>query len=457
MIDIIFEGAQIVDGTGAPAFTTDLAVVGSEIALLGDLTARESHVRVPCNGMVLAPGFFDANASATVDWLANPDLRGLLGQGITTAIVGGCGVAGPAPGDLQKANLRLHALPLATGRNVAAVREAVAGGAIGLALDLRHGYLDPGLLEAAREGGATRLHVHLRDEGDELLAAVDEAIGLARSGEFSVHIAHLKTQWKRNFGRVHQVLERIDAARRSSIDVTVDVYPYVAVWMRLTDLLPATLPKRNALALQLSQPQRRAALAIQLDVARRFAWRDLILAHVDDEFHAELLGLGFDEIARRRRLPPARAAVELLAELGDQLGVFAFALDEDDIATILTADFACIGTSAAPLPLENTGNIPNLVHPRAFGTTARIFGRFVRQRGTLTLEEAVRRMTLLPAHIFGQKKRGRIAVGQIADVVVFDPETFVDTATYAIPRNRPTGLRDLFVSGSGRIRNGEFV
>ncbi len=454
MIDLIFEGPQILDGSGGPGFCTDVAVVDSKIALIGDLREHAAHTRIPCQGMILAPGFIDSNASAHASWLDRPDLRGLLGQGITTAIIGGCGSEAPGVKDL--AGLPVRALPLAAGTTVAKVREAAAG-AVGLSIDLRRGYLEPALLAAAQESGIRRLHVHLRDEGDEVVTAVDEAIALARSGQFSVHITHLKAQWKRNFGRVHELLERIDAARRSSIDVTVDMYPYIAVWMRLSDLLPATLPKRNALALQLSQPQRRAALAIQLDVARRFAWRDLVLAHIDDETHTELLGLPFDEIARRRRLPPARAAVELLAELGDSLGVFAFSLDESDLATVLSADFCCVGTSAAPVPLEISGNLPNLVHPRAFGTMPRIFGRFVRKKTTLSIEEAVRRMTSLPARIFGQKSRGTIAVGLDADLIVFGAETFTDTATYAIPRSLPTGLRDVFVGGSARMRNGVFV
>lgn len=505
MITTIFENATIIDGTGTPAFTTDLAVVGERVALVGDLREREAFRRINCSGKTLAPGFIDVHSHSDELWLALPSCDGKVAQGVTTEIGGNCG-ASVAPlygipalervergakhagievewrnldeffGLVERNGVALNVatlVGLGTTRQAvsgdserrlepdeleaqaALVREACEQGAIGVSSGLiyppsRYAGVEElaALARAAREAGAPLYASHVRSEADELIPAIEEAIEVGRRAEVAVQCSHHKAQYKRNWGKVHATLELMDKARRRGLDVYCDLYPYVASWTELATILPpeARFGGVAQTLERLSDPDASQAIAMYLNMKSADEWNDILITEVASEKNAGLAGMRMDEIARHWWLSPARAAIRLLLEERLDVGAVFFKMNEDDVATVLSADFCCIGSDASIRALSGR-TARGVPHPRTFGTFPRIFGRFVRQRGTLDLAEAVRRMTSLPASIFGIKDRGTLEPGKYADLVLFDSNAIRDMATYERPYQYPEGIDSVWVNG----------
>ncbi|MBV8727731.1 MAG: D-aminoacylase, partial [Candidatus Eremiobacteraeota bacterium] len=505
---------QIVDGTGERRYTTDVGLEGANIALIGNLQGRDAIARVDCSARILAPGFIDVHAHSDELWLALPRCDGKIAQGVTTEIGGNCGrsaapLSGSAIEDIrasaQRYGLELEwrsfddffglierrgvalnvasLVGLGTTRTAIAdeenralesdevraqaelVRQACEQGALGVSSGLIYppscfADLDElvAMAGAAREAGAPRYASHLRNEGDTLLEAVDEALTIGKRAEVFVQCSHHKAQGKRNWGKVHRSLEMIDDARRRGESVCADVYPYRASWTELATLLPEPIRDGGADATveRLSDPITAAAIALQMRLTARCDWHDILIASIGSDRNANLAGMRIDEIARDWQLPPERAVLRLLIE--EQLDVEAifFTMNEEDVASVLSAEFVCIGSDASVRALDGV-TARGYPHPRTFGTFPRIFGRFVRQRRTLTTEEAVRRMTSLAADAFGLRDRGRIEEGRYADIVIFNEETICDTATYERPYAFPVGIDHVYVNGEAVIFNGEFT
>jgi N-acyl-D-amino-acid deacylase len=271
-----------------------------------------------------------------------------------------------------------------------------------------------------------------------------------------VQFSHHKAAGKKNWGKVHRTLEAIDRAReRSGIDVHADVYPYTASWTELATILPDEVRAggREPTLERLADPEIAAATALRLELDWRGLWHDILISDVPSGRNEELAGKRLDEIAAGWGLAPARAAIRLLLEERlDPQAIF-FTMNEDDVATVLSAPFTCIGSDASARAIGGP-TAHGVPHPRTFGTFPRVFGRFVRGRHTLELGEAIRRMTSLPADIFGLRERGRIAVGHYADLVLFDPAKIVDTATYERPYSYPTGIDGVWVNGCEVVSKG---
>ena len=511
MIASIIEGAAIYDGSASAPASTDLAIVDDRIVLVGDLSEREAHERIDGRGLALAPGFIDVHSHSDELWLALPGCDGKILQGVTTEIGGNCGMS-PAPlhglarerkredaaaygievewTDLdgffslvERSGTALNVAMLAglgtTRRSIrgdragrleaeqlraecALVSEAIEQGALGVSSGLIYTpsrFADvaelSALARAAREAGAGRYVSHLRNEGDDLLGAVEEALEVGRLADVTVQFSHHKAAGKKNWGKVHRSLAMLEAARASGRPVFADAYPYVASWTDLDTILPddARDGGRERILERLADPATSAALALRLELDYGKIWNDILITNVASERNAELAGLRIDEIARRRRLSPARAALQLLLEEKLEVQAIFFTMDEDDVAAVLSARFTCIGSDAS-VRATSGATARGVPHPRTFGTFPRVFGRFVRGRGTLELAEAVRRMTSLPAEIFGLKDRGRIERGAFADLVLFDPERIVDTATYEKPYAYPHGIEGVWVNGRAVVRNG---
>jgi N-acyl-D-amino-acid deacylase len=298
----------------------------------------------------------------------------------------------------------------------------------------------------------------LRSEGDDLIPAVEEAIEIGRRADVLVQFSHHKASGKKNWGKVHQSLELIDAARTRGIDAYCDVYPYIASWTELATILPeeARYGGVDATLDRLSDPELAATIQLQLHLRYRDQWRDMLVTDVASEKNSQFAGMRIDEIAKTWRLSAAAAALRLLREEKLDVGAVFFKMCEDDVATVLSADFCCIGSDASIRALSGP-TARGVPHPRTFGTFPRVFGRYVRGRRTLELVDAIRRMTALPAAIFGLRDRGTIEVGKYADLVVFDSETVRDTATYEAPYQFPIGISHVFVNGRAVIRDGEFT
>jgi N-acyl-D-amino-acid deacylase len=350
------------------------------------------------------------------------------------------------------------------------VREAVEQGAIGVSSGLIYEpgrYADVAELAAcavaAREAGAPRYVSHVRDEGDDVVAAIDEALAVGAAADVAVRCSHHKAQGKRNWGKVHRTLEAIGRARGRGSDVAVDVYPYVASWTGLATILPDALRRGGAAKTleRLNDPEVVVATALALTLARDPAtggdgWHDILITDAGSGRNAGFAGYRIDELAAHWRLSPARAAIRLLVEEELRVECAFFSMSEDDVATVLSAEFCCIGSDASARAYEGI-TARGVPHPRTYGCFPRVFGRFVRGRPTLSTEEAVRRMTSLPADLFGLADRGRIALGAHADLVVFDPRTIVDRATYERPFQQPAGVRDVFVNGTAVLRDATYT
>jgi N-acyl-D-amino-acid deacylase len=511
MLTTILEGICIYDGIGTTPFVTDIALAGDRIALIGDLGERDAFARVPCHGLSLAPGFIDVHSHSDELWLADGRALGKIHQGVTTEIGGNCGTsAGPLRGyalERKKHHAATYGVDVewttldefftlvereGVALNVASlvglgttracvsgaserrlddaelemqarlVTEAIEHGALGVSSGLIYEpsrYADlrelTRLSAAARDAGAARYVSHLRDEGDGLLDAVVEALAVGASADVAVQCSHHKAAWKRNWGKVHGSLEMIARARARGERVFADVYPYVAMWTDLATILPESVRRGGpeATLARLRDDAAAAAIALALNLGYADTWHDMLVTDVRSERNADVAGLRIDDLARRWHMSPARAVVRLLDEENLDVECAFFVMSEDDVATVLSADFVCIGSDAsarAPSGVTARG-VP---HPRTFGCFPRVFGRFVRQRGTLDTSEAIRRMTSLPAETFGIADRGTIAPGRYADLVVFDEKTIVDRATYDRPYAYPDGIVHVYVNGRAAVAFG---
>ena len=512
MLTYIFEGARIYDGLGSPPYVTDVATFEDRVVLIGDLSGRDAAERIPSSGLALAPGFIDVHSHSDENWLADGRALGKITQGVTTEIAGNCG-SSVAPlrgyardrkvvearrvgvevewssfdeffGEVERSGVALNVASLvglgttracisgAEGRRLERdelraearlVRESVEQGALGVSSGLIY---EPGRyadLEelaacaiAAREAGAPLYATHLRDEADRLLEAVDEALAVGRGADVAVQLSHHKAAWRRNWGKVHQSLERIDRARAEGGAIACDAYPYVAMWTDLDTILPGDIrdggPEKTLARLRDPELLVPILLALKLKYDEQ-EWHDMLITDVGSERNAELAGMRLDEVARVRRVSPARAAIDLLVEENLTVQCAFFAMSEDDVATVLSADFCAIGSDASARGFSGV-TARGVPHPRTFGTFPRVFGRFVRHRKSLSVEEAVRRMTSLPAALFGLAGRGTLVTGGVADLVVFDPETIRDRATYERPYAPPDGIPHVCVNGRLVVKDG---
>jgi len=473
--DLVIRHGLVVDGTAAPAFRADVAVAGDRIVAVGEVPeegARPGRRTIDASGLVVAPGFIDVHTHDDLAVLHTPTVDFKIRQGVTTDIVGNCGI-GAAPsseayldfyrtvlGDIlgpmdaapwrtteefyravEEAGPSLNVasfVPHSTIRflamgverrpparaEMAAMKGLLAQGMEAGALGLSTGLIyPPGLFAATEElielgrvaGGHGGIYAsHIRDEGDGMLDAVAEALRIGEEGGVPVQISHHKAMLERNWGKVEQSIGLIEEARARGLDVTVDVYPYTAGSTGLGMLLLAGRDE---------------------DMAAE----QLLVVSVKHQHEYE--GMTLAEIAGRMGLPLREAALRLLQEEENAVVVVAFAMSEEDVQRVMRYEQAMFGSDGIPSP---TGK----PHPRLYGTFPRVLGRYVREQRLLPLEEAVRKMTSLPARKHWLWERGEVRPGFFADLCLFDPETVTDRATYEEPRQHPEGIPYVIVNGA---------
>ena len=481
--DLLVRGGVVYDGSGGEAFVADVAVQGDRVAAVGELSDAEATTVIDASGLAVAPGFIDVHSHDDVAVLVNPELVCKTLQGVTTEVVGNCGLGvaphGPAlatfapwspgitdrpPWDGYGAYLdRLDDEPPSLNVAVlvghgtvresvmgnvdrapskaeldemrALVREGMNGGAVGLSSGLIY---EPGRYaateelvalanEAAAAGGIYT--THMRNEADRLLEAVGEAIRIGEEAGLPVEISHHKASGRSNWGLVHDSLAMIDAARERGIRVTLDQYPYTAGSTHLFAVVQngALEEEGTGGGIGLVPPE---AVTIA-SAAGHPEWEGLNLVQV-----GELLGTS-----------PRAAADVVVAGTDNTAMVVLEMMSEDDVRTVMTHPCTMIGSDG----LAASGK----QHPRLWGTFPRVLGRYARDEGVLSMAEAVRRMTSLPAETFGLVDRGRVEPGAFADLVVFDPATVLDMATYDDPDRPPTGIAAVAVNGTVIARDGE--
>ena len=487
--DVILRGGIQQAAGDEPAFVTDVALAGDRIAAMGDLSGYHADDTLDITGLHIAPGFIDvhSHAGSGLDTEDRSHAEPLLAQGITTVVVNPDG-GGPVDLAEQRALLLEHGL----GVNVAqlvphgSVRRAVLGmedrlpgprelermrelvragmeeGAFGMSSGPFYApgsYSDTrelvALAEVAAEFGGVYTS-HIRDESDYtigLVAAVEEVIAVARSAGLPGVVTHIKALGPPVWGRSAEVIAAIEAARAEGVEVYADQYPYEA---SSTGLSAALLPRwaqaggGDSLMARLGDPATRARIRgeMEANLARRGGADRLQFRRFRPDPSIE--GRTLEDVAQARSLHPLDAALELIAEGG--ASVVSFNMDDDDIAAFMVQPWTMTASDGA-LPEWQVG-VP---HPRAYGTFPRKLRRYVVEKGTVSLKAAIRSMTTLPADVFGLEGRGRLVMGAVADIVVFDLEEVRDLATYTDPHQLSQGMVHVFVNGTAAIRDGAFT
>lgn len=471
-VDLALRDVRILDGSGAPAFEGDVEVDQGRITSVGP-AARGARTEIPGSGLVLAPGFVDTHTHDDAALLAHPGLEFKLAQGCTSLVVGNCGfslipgrtgevltdnVFGRLPVDWRDLDglrqavaarrpacnavalighnaMRSAAMGVErrepTDRELTLMRDwtarAMDQGACGISTGLIY---IPGRYSTTEEVVALAREVqprgglyatHMRNEGDHLLEAVEEALRVGREAGVGVHISHHKATGAQNWGKVAESLERVDRANQAGADVTLDMYPYTA----------GSGPMIQYFDLDRIDPV--LAASIRLAYCPAFPGFE---------------GRMVTDIAAERGVDAVEVVRTILtAPAGDRTISIQYGMSETDIEANLRHPKVMVGSDGIP-------NLTGKPHPRLYGTFPRILGEYVRDRGVIPLEEAVRRMTSLSCERFGLAERGRIREGWWADLVLFDAASVSDTATYEDPMQEPAGVRVVVVNGRIAYRDG---
>ncbi|RAK65119.1 N-acyl-D-amino-acid deacylase family protein [Hymenobacter edaphi] len=489
--DVLIRHGRLYDGTGNAWTYGDVALRQGRIVAVGRLAADyPADTVIDATGLAVAPGFIDVHTHIEDDEVRQPTADNFLYDGVTTVVTGNCGSSRL---DLRRYFRLLDSTRLSV--NVASlvghgtVRKAVMGrarrapaeaelrrmetlidsamraGAVGLSSGLIYvpGTYSrlPELVRLARVAARHRglYATHMRNEGDSVAFAVLEALRVGREAGLPVQISHLKLGGQQNWGHTAELLGLIETARRTGQEVTIDQYPYTASSTSLSTLLPDDVQADGADSLRARLQRPRVRAAVLRSMVRRLHARQLrhfsyaVVANFPPD--TTLNGLSVEEINRRRRRPHrARAEAATVLELVQQHDASAIfhGLSEDDVQQIMRYPHNMVASDAS-IRVWREG-VP---HPRGYGSNARVLGRYVRELRVLPLEEAIRRMTSLPAQTFGLAGRGLLRPGYAADLVVFDPMTVQDRSTFAQPHQYSVGMRYVLVNGRITVWEGRHV
>ena len=519
--DIVIRNGRIIDGTGSPWYAGDVAIRGGRIAAIGRLAEAPARRTVNARGMVVAPGFIDMLGQSELTILVNPHLPSKIYQGITTEITGEGDSIAPLTDAVIQANhvtyehygvqptwrtfreyfarlrkqgmginlasyvgaTQVRRVVLGDGnraptaaeleRMKALVRDAMRDGAVGLSTSLQYApapYATTEELialaaEAAKFGGTYASHI--RNEGDSILTALDEAFRIGREAGIPVEIWHLKAAGKANWGRMPEIVAHIEQARRSGVDVAADTYAYPAWFNSFSAVIPpwAHDGGDKKLVERLKDPAARARIRGELETpssAWNNEWQEvpgpesILVGAVENPKLVPLQGRNIAEIAKLWNKDPIDTVFDLLIEDEAFTEVAMVGMSEPDVALALQQPWVSICN-------DSQGTAPDGLlgkehpHPRAYGTFPRILRKYVREEKKLTLEDAIRKFTALPAQRMRFADRGVLKVGMWADVVVFDPETIHDVATFENPNQLSEGMRFVLVNGVPVIDEGRMT
>jgi N-acyl-D-aspartate/D-glutamate deacylase len=506
--DLLVRGGMVLDGTGAAARRADVGVSGDRIAAVGDLSSRTAGRVIDAANLMVAPGFIDVQGQSGTTLVADGNGESHLRQGITTEIIGEGGSpafwnAASAEGEslrpfgisadwtgmagyFERLRQRGIAINLGTlvpattvrrevigldnrdptaeelSRMAAMVDQAMRDGAFGLSSALIY---VPGSFAKTAElvalarvaAGHGGIYIsHVRGESFNLLRALDEAIAISREAKAPTVVFHLKVAAKANWGRMNEAIERLAKANVEGLDVSATMYPYTAGGTSLNATLPLWVQEggRDKMLERLKDPAVRARARKEIETTID-GWENLILgstfegiqvAGVPREFDQSVVGKRITDIAAERRKDPWDVYYALIIDTGGRVGALFHMMSEDDVKTGLKWSRVTIGTDSAAIRAEGA-LAQGSPHPRAYGTFPRVLGRYVREEKTLELADAVRKMTSAAATQMRIRDRGFIREGSYADLVVFDPATVKDNATYEKPHQYPTGILHVVVNG----------
>jgi N-acyl-D-amino-acid deacylase len=488
--DLIVRGGLVLDGSGAPPSRSDVVIRGEVVVSVEDLSRAAARRVVDARDLVVAPGFIDVHAHSEEELLVNPKAESKIRQGVTTEILGMDGesyqpaVFAQELDKLEEGGIGLNAgsfvgqgtirgLVLAMSDRAATAEEiesmrtlarsAFAQGALGISSGLEY---TPGGFASASEiaelaksmSGTNGLYAtHMRNEDDRVLEAVEEAIGIAEAAKVGLHISHLKCQGKRNWGKLDAIFTAIERAEARGVEVTLDRYPYVAYSTTLANLMPLWSREGGTEAflmrLRSEEDWPRIRAAMQEKVELLGSWGAVMVSSVSLEKNKTLQGRTIADIVKERGEDPFLYTRTLLIEENNRVGMVGFGMEEATTARVLAHPKCMPASDGSALATEGELSAGN-PHPRSYGTFARMLGKYVREDRLMPLEEAVRKMTSLPAERFGLGRRGRLAEGYFADVVVFDPSRVSDRATFAEPHQYADGFHAVLVNGAVVLENG---
>jgi N-acyl-D-amino-acid deacylase len=519
VFDTIIRDGLVYDGGGGPPYAADVGLVGDSIAAVGDLSGARARLEVDASGLAVAPGFINVLSWATVSLLHDGRSQSDIRQGVTLVVMGEGSSMGPLndamkerlvaeQGDIRydvawtslgeylehlerrgvstnvasfvgATTARIHELghddrePTAAEleRMRALVRHAMEEGALGLGSSLIYAPAfyakTPELIalaeEAGRHGG---IYIsHIRSEGNGLLDAVEELITIAREASIPAEIYHLKAAGAENWAKMDTVIARIEAVRAQGLGITADMYTYTAGATGLDAAMPPWVQEGGLQAWRqrLRDPATRARVKREMQTPTT-EWESLYLLAGSPEqvllvaFKQDslkyLTGKSLAEVARMRGASPEDVAMDLVIQDDSRVGTVYFLMSEENVRKQIALPYMSFGSDAASMATEGEFLRSN-PHPRAYGNFARLLGRYVRDEGIITLEEAVRRLTSLPAENLDLRRRGLLAPGFHADIAIFDPATIVDHATFQQPHQYATGVHHVFVNGVQVLRAGE--
>jgi N-acyl-D-amino-acid deacylase len=519
--DVIIRNGHIVDGTGSPWYSGDIGIRVGKIAAIGSLTGASSQRGIDAKGMVVAPGFIDMLGQSELTILVSPHLPSKIFQGITTEITGEGGSAAPLDNAIRKAgrltyehyqiepdwkNFREYFARLekqGIGINLASyagatqarrmvlgdvnrapgaaeldrmkllVREAMRDGAVGLSTSLQYApapYASTEELialarESANSGGIYASHI--RSEGNAIIAALDEAIRIGREAKIPVEIWHLKAAGKSNWGRMPEIVAHIEKARRSGIDITADTYAYPAWFNSFSAFIPpwAHDGGEAKLVQRLKDPAMRARIRKEMETATTEwdnEWHEvpgpeaILVSVVHNPKLLPLQGKTIAQIAKTWGKDPIDTIFDLLIQDDAFTMVAVFGMSEADVTLALQQPWVSIcNDSQGTAPEGLLGK--EHPHPRAYGTFPRILRKYVREEKKLRLEEAIRKFTALPAQRLRLTDRGVLKSGMWADIVIFNPDTARDRATFESPNQLSEGMLYVLVNGVPVIDSGKMT
>jgi N-acyl-D-amino-acid deacylase len=519
--DLIIANGHVVDGTGSPWYTADVGIRDGHIAAIGRLINAQTKRRIDAAGYVVAPGFIDMLGQSEFTILVDPRLPSKIYQGITTEITGEGNSAAPMTGharteaaqtldhyglkadwqtlgeyfarlERQGIGINLASYVGATSvrevviggenraptaaelvRMRALVREAMEQGAVGVSTSLEYApapYASTEELialasEAAPYGGIYA--THMRSEGDGMAAALDETFRIAREAHIPAEIWHLKVAGKKNWGHMADVVKRIEAARASGLDITADTYAYTAWFNDMSAFVPpwAHDGGNEKMVARLKDPATRARIVKDIKTPSD-TWdnewdevsgpESILIGVVKNPALRSLQGQTLAAIAKSRGKDPIETLLDILVEDNGFTGCAVFGMQEDDVTLALLQPWTSINNdSSGTSPEGRLGE--EHPHPRAYGTFPRILRKYVREEHRLTLEDAIRKFTALPAQRMRFTDRGVLKRGMWADVVVFDPATVADRSTFSSPNELAVGMRWVLVNGVPVILDGKMT
>lgn len=507
----LIEDGTVIDGSGAEPREMNVGIHDGRIVYTGS-ERPEAERTIKAHGLIVAPGFIDTHAHSEFTILADGRAEGKLCQGITTEINGNCGLsAAPLYGEaLARREADMEELgiterwstfgeyfSLLAGKGIAInfatlcghgnIRASVLGykaspagdrdltemkrllcdasaaGARGLSTGLIY---PPGIYSDTAEltgltgtlKGSGIYASHMRSEGDALVESINEIIEIGRGAGVPVHISHLKTAGERNWWKIDDALRLIASARDAGVDITCDRYPYTAASTDLDTVLPSWVYEGGVddEMARLRNPETAGLIRSELLRKDDNYWRGVFVSSVSLPGNRWMEGENIYDIASRTGKNIVDTLLELLINERARTGAIFFSMNENNLRRFLSLPYMMIGSDSSVRSFSGP-TCSGKPHPRGFGSFPRFIGRYVRDEGLITLTEAIRRTTALPAATFGLSGRGTIIEGSYADIVIFNYERIIDTAEFREPFSRPGGIEYVFVNGALAIDQGEFT